>query len=63
MPKSSGYGKPTYAKAVAARLGFGDGYGRAPKVKAGPLSPFGPGMTAQDLLDARERQSTDSNNR
>lgn len=38
MAKKTEYGKPTYARAVMARLGVGDGWGN-PKKAATPYKP------------------------
>jgi hypothetical protein len=48
MAKKSEYGKPTYARAVLAKVGIGDGYGNPKKVG----TPFVPPQERMNVANA-----------
>jgi len=48
MAKKTEYGKPTYARAVMARLGVGDGWGNPKKV----ATPYKPPQQRMNIANA-----------
>lgn len=57
MPKSKGkgseYGKPTYARAVMAKVGVGDGYGNPKKAEPKRMSVSNAPAALQETLSKR----------
>jgi hypothetical protein len=51
MAKKSEYGKPTYTRAVLARVGIGDGYGNPKKVGT-PYPPPKPKAERMNIANA-----------
>lgn len=52
--KGSEYGKPTFARAVAARVGIGDGYGNA-KPEPKRMSVSNAATTMGDVMAKRKK--------
>jgi len=51
MAKKSEYGKPTYARAVLAKFGVGDGWGNPKKV----ATPYTPPQDRMNVANAPEK--------
>lgn len=56
LAEEYGAGKPTFGKAVAARLGFGDGYGKAKGKAVANYKPVSEkGKALQNTLSERQK--------
>lgn len=60
MSKKSEYGKPTYARAVLARVGIGDGYGNPRKNPTKVGTPYRLPQTAvKTAVNSRKKMLDD----
>lgn len=52
MAKKTEYGKPTYARAVMARVGIGDGWGNPRKNQTKSSTPYKPSQQRMNVANA-----------